>query len=196
MRNHTPAAPAGILPICNAGAFLWVVGASPACAQNGRTTNMLAGMTRKSPYAFLPPLARLGRGGTVQRVQDALRYATCGGAARRGLYRQDAYARVDGSRFPVSSPCRLRPKASWSDAAARHTRAVWSDMADCRRPCSSPRARSRSRARNRRPRSGRRMTPRLDRNTRRTGVAHECRTTAARFHEPIRAARMRSAASL
>ena len=30
-------------------------------------------MTRKSPYAFLPMLARQGRGGTVQRVQDVIR---------------------------------------------------------------------------------------------------------------------------
>ena len=32
-------------------------------------------LTRKSRYAFLPPLARQGRGGTVQRVQDVVRDA-------------------------------------------------------------------------------------------------------------------------
>src|SRR5881392_2226217 len=61
-------------------------------------------ITRKSPYAFLPPLPRLGRGGTVQRVQDVVRDAIVRLELPPGIAIDKAAlcARLGVSRFPVS----------------------------------------------------------------------------------------------
>src|SRR5438874_12461499 len=61
-------------------------------------------VTRKSPYAFLPPLARQGRGGTVQRVQDVIRDAIVRLELPPGTAIDKAAlcARLGVSRFPVS----------------------------------------------------------------------------------------------
>ena len=65
---------------------------------------MAAGATRKNPYAFLPSLARTGRGGTVQRVQDAIRDAIVHLHLPPGtpLDKAALCARLGVSRFPVS----------------------------------------------------------------------------------------------
>src|SRR5256714_7548791 len=61
-------------------------------------------VTRKSPYAFLPPLARQGRGGTVQRVQDVIRDAIVRLDLPPGTFIDKAALceRLGVSRFPVS----------------------------------------------------------------------------------------------
>src|SRR5256885_14517142 len=61
-------------------------------------------VTRKSPYAFLPLLARQGRGGTVQRVQDVIRGAIVRLELPPGTAIDKAAlcARLGVSRFPVS----------------------------------------------------------------------------------------------
>jgi DNA-binding GntR family transcriptional regulator len=59
---------------------------------------------RKSPYAFLPPLARRGRGGTVARVQELIRDAIVRLDLPPGAFIDKAAlcARLKVSRFPVS----------------------------------------------------------------------------------------------
>lgn len=64
----------------------------------------MAGQPRKSPYAFLRPLARAGRGGTVARVQDVIRDAIVQLDLPPGMFLDKAAlcARLGVSRFPVS----------------------------------------------------------------------------------------------
>src|SRR5256884_7347403 len=61
-------------------------------------------VTRKSRYAFLSPLARQGRGGTVQRVQDVVRDAIVRLDLPPGTAIDKAAlcTRLGVSRFPVS----------------------------------------------------------------------------------------------
>src|SRR2546430_16343650 len=61
-------------------------------------------VTRKSPYAFLPTLARQGRGGTVQRVQEVIRDAIVRLELPPGTAIDNAAlcAQLGVSRFPVS----------------------------------------------------------------------------------------------
>lgn len=64
----------------------------------------MAKSPRKEPYPFLPILPRLGRGGMVQRVQDAIREAIVHLELPPGAFLDKAAlcARLDVSRFPVS----------------------------------------------------------------------------------------------
>src|SRR5437763_16703680 len=59
---------------------------------------------RKSPYAFLSPLPRRGRGGTVARIQDLIRGAIVRLDLAPGTFLDKAAlcARLGVSRFPVS----------------------------------------------------------------------------------------------
>ena len=59
---------------------------------------------RKSPYAFLSPLPRRGRGGTVARIQDLIRDAIVRLDLAPGTFLDKAAlcARLGVSRFPVS----------------------------------------------------------------------------------------------
>ena len=92
-------------------------------------------VTRKSPYAFLPPLDRQGRGGTVQRVQDVIRDAIVrlelppGGAIDKAAL----CARLGVSRFPVSEALgRLAAEGFVEVLPQRATRVARIDVADCR----------------------------------------------------------------
>src|SRR5947208_7715492 len=59
---------------------------------------------RKSPYAFLLPLSRQGRGGTVARIQDLIREAIVRLDLPPGAFIDKAAlcTRLGVSRFPVS----------------------------------------------------------------------------------------------
>src|SRR5262249_62334418 len=56
------------------------------------------------PYPFLKPLPRHGRGGTMQRVQDAIREAIVALAFTPGefIHKETICKRLGVSRFPVS----------------------------------------------------------------------------------------------
>ena len=64
----------------------------------------MPGVTRNSPYAFLPTLSRQGRGGTVQRVADVVRDAIVRLELPPGTTIDKAAlcTRLGVSRFPVS----------------------------------------------------------------------------------------------
>src|SRR2546421_4810200 len=90
---------------------------------------------RKSPYAFLPTLARQGRGGTVQRVQDVIRDAIVRLALPPGTAIDKAAlcARLGVSRFPVSEALgRLAAEGFVEVLPQRGTRVARIDLADCR----------------------------------------------------------------
>ncbi|TMJ04790.1 MAG: GntR family transcriptional regulator [Alphaproteobacteria bacterium] len=92
-------------------------------------------MTRKSPYAFLPTLARQGRGGTVQRVQDVIRDAVVRLELPPGAIIDKAAlcARLGVSRFPVSEALgRLAAEGFVEVLPQRGTRVARIDLADCR----------------------------------------------------------------
>jgi DNA-binding GntR family transcriptional regulator len=96
---------------------------------------MLASMSRKSPYAFLLPLARRERGGTVQRVQDVVREAIVRLELPPGTTIDKAAlcARLGVSRFPVSEALgRLAVEGFVEVLPQRGTRVALVDMADCR----------------------------------------------------------------
>ena len=91
-------------------------------------------VTRKSPYAFLPPLARQGRGGTVQRVQDVIRDAIVRLELPPGTAIDKAAlcARLGVSRFPVSEALgRLAAEGFVEVLPQRGTRVARIDMDDC-----------------------------------------------------------------
>jgi DNA-binding GntR family transcriptional regulator len=91
--------------------------------------------TRKSPYAFLPTLPRQGRGGTVQRVQDAIRDAIVRLDLPPGTAIDKAAlcARLGVSRFPVSEALgRLAAEGLVEVLPQRGTRVARIDLADCR----------------------------------------------------------------
>src|SRR5712671_2827640 len=80
-------------------------------------------VTRKSRYAFLPPLARQGRGGTVQRELPP-------GTA---IDKAALCARLGVSRFPVSEALgRLAAEGFVEVLPQRGTRVARIDLADCR----------------------------------------------------------------
>src|SRR6476659_4625936 len=92
-------------------------------------------VTRKSPYAFLPPLPRQGRGGTVQRVQDVIRDAIVRLELPPGTTIDKAAlcARLGVSRFPVSEALgRLAAEGFVEVLPQRGTRVARIDLADCR----------------------------------------------------------------
>ena len=91
-------------------------------------------VTRKSPYSFLPPLARQGRGGTVQRVQDVIRDAIVRLELPPGTAIDKAAlcARLGVSRFPVSEALgRLAAEGFVEILPQRGTRVARIDMGDC-----------------------------------------------------------------
>src|SRR5258708_10480081 len=91
--------------------------------------------TRKSRYAFLPPLARQGRGGTVQRVQDVVRDAIVRLELPPGtpIDKAALCARLGVSRFPVSEALgRLAAEGFVEVLPQRGTRVALIDLADCR----------------------------------------------------------------
>src|SRR4051812_29917060 len=92
-------------------------------------------VTRKAPYAFLPMLARQGRGGTVQRVQDVIRDAIVRLDLPPGTAIDKAAlcARLGVSRFPVSEALgRLAAEGFVEVLPQRGTRVARIDLADCR----------------------------------------------------------------
>src|SRR3954467_9536828 len=91
--------------------------------------------TRKSPYAFLPPLTRQGRGGTVQRVQEVIRDAIVRLEMPPGtaIDKTALCARLGVSRFPVSEALgRLAAEGFVEVLPQRGTRVACIDLADCR----------------------------------------------------------------
>src|SRR5436853_6408370 len=91
-------------------------------------------VTRNSPYAFLPTLARQGRGGTVQRVQDVIRDAIVRLELPPGRFIDKAVlcARLGVSRFPVSEALgRLAAEGFVEVLPQRGTRVARIDLADC-----------------------------------------------------------------
>jgi DNA-binding GntR family transcriptional regulator len=94
----------------------------------------MPGMTRKSPYAFLPTLPRQGRGGTVQRVQDVIRDAIVRLELPPGTTIDKAAlcAQLGVSRFPVSEALgRLAAEGFVEILPQRGTRVALIDMGDC-----------------------------------------------------------------
>src|SRR6185295_2954280 len=95
----------------------------------------MAGQPRKSPYAFLRPLARAGRGGTVARVQDVIRDAIVRLDLPPGMFLDKAAlcARLGVSRFPVSEALgRLAAEGFVEVLPQRGTRVARIELADCR----------------------------------------------------------------
>ena len=95
----------------------------------------MAAPPRKSPYAFLPSLTRHGRGGTVARVQDAIRDAIVRLDLPPGTFMDKAAlcARLGVSRFPVSEALgRLAAEGFVEVLPQRGTRIARIDLADCR----------------------------------------------------------------
>ena len=92
-------------------------------------------VTHKSPYAFLPVLARSGRGGTVQRVQEVIREAIVRLELPPGspIDKAALCMRLGVSRFPVSEALgRLAAEGFVEVLPQRGTRVARIDLADCR----------------------------------------------------------------
>src|SRR5437763_11678565 len=90
---------------------------------------------RKSPYAFLSPLPRRGRGGTVARIQDLIRGAIVRLDLAPGTFLDKAAlcARLGVSRFPVSEALgRLAAEGLVEVLPQRGTRVARIDLGDCR----------------------------------------------------------------
>src|ERR1043165_200399 len=136
-----------------------------------RPPNMLEmpGPTRKSPSAFLSPLPRQGRGGTVQRVQDVIRDAIVRldlppGAA---IDKSALCARLGVSRFPVSEALgRLAAEGLVEVLPQRGTRVARIDLADRPQAVFLPRALEIETARAVAPRADAGLLAALDQNLR------------------------------
>ncbi|MCZ7658441.1 MAG: GntR family transcriptional regulator [Xanthobacteraceae bacterium] len=90
---------------------------------------------RKKPYAFLPPLPRQARGGTVPRIQDLVRDAIVRLALPPGTFIDKAALcrRLGVSRFPVSEALgRLAAEGLVEVLPQRGTRVTRIDIVDCR----------------------------------------------------------------
>ena len=142
-------------------------------------------MTRKSPYAFLPTLARQGRGGTVQRVQEVIRDAIVRLELPPGTAIDKAAlcARLGVSRFPVSEALgRLAAEGFVEVLPQRGTRVARIDLADCRQAMFIRRALEAEAVRAIAPRADAVLLSALDRNLREQesalGSDH-----GGRFHE-------------
>jgi GntR family transcriptional regulator, rspAB operon transcriptional repressor len=124
-------------------------------------------LTRKSRYAFLPPLARQGRGGTVQRVQDVVRDAIVRLELPPGTAIDKAAlcARLGVSRFPVSEALgRLAAEGFVEVLPQRGTRVARIDLADCRQAMFIRRALEAQAMRMIAPHAGAGLLAALDRN--------------------------------
>src|SRR5215475_8200997 len=87
------------------------------------------------PYPFLKPLPRHGRGGTMQRVQDAIRDAIVALAFTPGefIHKEALCKRLGVSRFPVSEALgRLADEGFVEVLPQRGTRVSRIDIAACR----------------------------------------------------------------
>jgi DNA-binding GntR family transcriptional regulator len=141
--------------------------------------------TRKSPYAFLPTLPRQGRGGTVQRVQDAIRDAIVRLDLPPGTAIDKAAlcARLGVSRFPVSEALgRLAAGGLVEVLPQRGTRVARIDLADCRQAMFIRRALEIETARTVAPRADARLLAALDRNLREQEAALGA-DYSSRFHQ-------------
>jgi GntR family transcriptional regulator, rspAB operon transcriptional repressor len=126
-------------------------------------------LTRKSPYVFLPPLPRQGRGGTVQRVQDMIRDAIVRLDLPPGtaIDKVALCARLGVSRFPVSEALgRLAAEGLVEVLPQRGTRVARIDLADCRQAMFIRRALELEAARTVAPRADAGLLAALDRNLR------------------------------
>jgi DNA-binding GntR family transcriptional regulator len=87
------------------------------------------------PYPFLRPLPRHGRGGTMQRVQDAIREAIVALAFTPGefIHKEAICKRLGVSRFPVSEALgRLADEGFVEILPQRGTRVSRIDIPSCR----------------------------------------------------------------
>jgi DNA-binding GntR family transcriptional regulator len=87
------------------------------------------------PYPFLRPLPRHGRGGTMQRVQDAIREAIVALAFTPGefIHKEAICRRLGVSRFPVSEALgRLADEGFVEILPQRGTRVSRIDIPSCR----------------------------------------------------------------
>src|SRR5256714_10799377 len=126
-------------------------------------------VTRKTPYAFLPTLARQGRGGTVQRVQDVIRDAIVRLDLPPGTAIDKAAlcARLGVSRFPISEALgRLAAEGFVEVLPQRGTRVARIDLADCRQAMFIRRALETEAVRAIAPRAGASQLGALDRDLR------------------------------
>jgi DNA-binding GntR family transcriptional regulator len=142
-------------------------------------------VTRKSRYAFLPPLARQGRGGTVQRVQDVVRDAIVRLDLPPGTAIDKAAlcARLGVSRFPVSEALgRLAAEGFVEILPQRGTRVARIDLADCRQAMFIRRALEAEAIRAIVPRADAALLTALDRNVREQEAALGS-DHGGRFHE-------------
>lgn len=142
-------------------------------------------LSRKTPYAFLPSLARQGRGGTVQRVQDVIRDAIVRLDLPPGttIDKVALCARLGVSRFPVSEALgRLAAEGFVEVLPQRGTRVARIDLADCRQAMFIRRALEAETIRAIVPRADATLLAALDRNLREQeatlGTDH-----GGRFHE-------------
>src|ERR1700742_5155477 len=129
----------------------------------------MSAVTRKSPYAFLPPLPRQGRGGTVQRVQEVIRDAIVRLDLPPGTAIDKAAlcARLGVSRFPVSEALgRLAAEGLVEVLPQRGTRVARIDLADCRQAMFIRRALEAEAVRTVAPRADAVLLAALDRNLR------------------------------
>jgi GntR family transcriptional regulator, rspAB operon transcriptional repressor len=141
--------------------------------------------TRKSPYAFLPPLTRQGRGGTVQRVQEVNRDAIVRLEMPPGTAIDKAAlcARLGVSRFPVSEALgRLAAEGFVEVLPQRGTRVARIDLSDCRQAMFIRRALEAEAVRAIAPRADAGLLAALDRNLR-DQEAELGNDHGGRFHE-------------
>lgn len=145
----------------------------------------MAAQARKSPYAFLPSLARQGRGGTVQRIQDIIRDAIVRLELPPGTFLDKAAlcARLGVSRFPVSEALgRLAAEGFVEVLPQRGTRVALVDMADCHQAMFIRRALEAQTVRSVAPHADALLLAELERNLKEQEVAMR-RDDRARFHE-------------
>lgn len=142
-------------------------------------------MTRRSPYAFLAPLPRQGRGGTVQRVQDVIRDAIVRLDLPPGTAIDKAAlcAQLGVSRFPVSEALgRLAAEGFVEVLPQRGTRVARIDLADCRQAMFIRRALETEATRELAPRADAALLTALETNLRHQEAALDD-ADSVRFHE-------------